>query len=66
MKETTFQVLNRTIWTRNKAFKIGLTPDPTCLRCEAPETTEHIYICNHYSAKAWALLGWAFTLSLSR
>jgi hypothetical protein len=29
MKETTFWVLNRTIWIRNKAFKSGLTPYPT-------------------------------------
>ncbi len=67
MKEIIFQVLNRTIWTRNKAFKSELTPDPTCLRCEAPETMEHLlYICDYYSAKIWVLLGRALTLSLSR
>ncbi len=65
-KETTFQILNRTIWTQNKAFKSGLTPDPTCMRCNAPETMEHLlYICKHYSAKIWALLGRAIMLSLS-
>ncbi len=63
MKVTTFQILNRTIWTQNKAFKSGLAPDPTCLRCDAAETMEH---SNHYSTKIWTLLGRAHTLSLSR
>jgi hypothetical protein len=67
MKETTFQILNRTIWTRNKAFKSGLAHDPTCLRCKAPETTlDHLlYNCEHHSAKIWTLLGRALTFSLS-
>jgi hypothetical protein len=66
-KETTFQVLNRTFWIRKKAFKSGLILDPTCLRCETLETMEHLpFNCDHYSAKIWALLVWAFTLSLSR
>jgi hypothetical protein len=29
-KETTFQVLNRTIWTQNKAFKSGMAAEATC------------------------------------
>jgi hypothetical protein len=66
-KENTFHVLNRTIWTRNKALKLELSPDPTCLRCEALETIEHLlYICDQYSIKIWTLLGWALMLSLSR
>jgi hypothetical protein len=67
MKETIFQICNRTIWTRNQAFKSGLTPDPTCLRCDAPETMEYLlYIWEHYSAKIWAQLGRALTLLLSQ
>jgi hypothetical protein len=29
-KETVFQILNRTIWTQNKAFKSGRAPDARC------------------------------------
>ena len=29
-KENTFQTLNRTIWTNNKAFKSGMRDDPDC------------------------------------
>ncbi len=38
-------------------------------KIEALETMEHLlymYICDHYSAKNWALLGQVLTLSLSR
>jgi hypothetical protein len=61
---TFHQILNRIIWTQNKAFKSGLI---ACLRWDAPETMEHLlYICEHNSAKIWALLDRALTLSLSR
>ncbi len=33
-RETAFQILNRTIWTNNKAFKSRLRPDPFCERCK--------------------------------
>jgi hypothetical protein len=66
-KETTFQILNRTIWTQNKAFKSGMVAEPTCLRCEEVETMEHLlYGCENYSAKIWALASKVLTLSLSR
>ena len=53
-KETTFQVLNRTIWTNNKAFKSGVSNTDACTHCEEPETMEHlIYGCAHYSALVW-------------
>jgi hypothetical protein len=32
--ETAFQILNRTIWTNNKAFKSRMRPDPYCERCK--------------------------------
>jgi hypothetical protein len=49
-KETTFQTLNSTILTCNKAFKSGMAPDPTS--CKEPETMEHLlYACENYSAK---------------
>jgi hypothetical protein len=66
-KETTFQILNRTIWTHNKAFKSGMATEPTCFRCEEVETMEHLlYGCENYSAKVWAMAGKVLTLSLSR
>jgi hypothetical protein len=37
-KETTFHILNRTIWTRKKAFKPGMAIDATCLQCDETET----------------------------
>jgi hypothetical protein len=66
-KETTFQVLNRTVWTQNKAFKSGMAAEGTCFRCDETETMEHLlYGCENYSAKIWALAGRVLTLSLSR
>ncbi len=65
-KEMVFQILNRTIWTQNKAFKSGRVPDALCYRCEEVETMEHLlYSCEHYSAKIWDLAGKALTLAIS-
>jgi hypothetical protein len=65
-KETVFQVLNRTIWTQNKAFKSRRALDALCYRCEEIETMEHLlYCCEHYSAKIWDLAGKSLTLALS-
>jgi hypothetical protein len=67
MKETTFQVLSRTIWTQNKALKSVMAAEATCFRCDEIETIEHLlYGCENYSLKIWALAGRVFTLSLSR
>jgi len=65
-KETVFQILNRTIWTQNKAFKSGMAPDACCYRCDEVETMEHLlYACENYSAKIWDLAGRALTLAIS-
>jgi hypothetical protein len=65
-KETGFQVLSRTIWTQNKAFKSVRALDALCYRCEEIETMEHLlYCCEHYSAKIWDLAGKLLTLALS-
>jgi hypothetical protein len=65
-KETIFQILNRTIWTQNKAFKSGRATDAKCFRCEEIETMEHLlYCCEHYSEKIWDLTGRSLTLALS-
>jgi hypothetical protein len=65
-KETVFKILNRTIWTQNKAFKSGRATDAKCFRCDNIETMEHLlYGCKHYSAKVWDLTGKSLTLALS-
>ena len=49
-KENSFQTLNRTIWTNNKAFKSGMREDPDCPYCAEVETMEHLYFgCKLYS-----------------
>jgi hypothetical protein len=53
-KEVAFQVLNRTIWTNNKAFKSHMAASPTCDRCNETETMEHLLCdCEHYSEQVW-------------
>ena len=64
-KEIAFEVLNRTIWTNNKAFKSRMAPSPGCERCAVTETMEHLlYECEHYSAPLWAEYGAALTGAL--
>jgi hypothetical protein len=41
-KETSFQILNRTIWTNNKAYKSGARENPDCEYCGQAETMEHL------------------------
>jgi hypothetical protein len=66
-KETTFQVLNRTVWTQNKSFKSGMAAYATCFRCDETETMEHLlYSCENYSTKIWALAGRVLMLAISR
>jgi hypothetical protein len=49
-KETAFQILNRTIWTNNKAFKSGMHTSPLCFPCDETETMEHLlYLCPNYA-----------------
>jgi hypothetical protein len=53
-RETAFQILNRTIWTNNKAFKSRRRPDPNCERCGRVETMEHLLCeCEYYSECLW-------------
>jgi hypothetical protein len=53
-KETAFQILNRTIWTNNKAYKSNMAASPNCDRCDAVETMEHLIVeCEYYSAQVW-------------
>jgi hypothetical protein len=64
-KETAFQILNRTIWTNNKAFKSGSRDTPECDYCGQVETMEHLlYNCDEYSAPLWTELGQCITTAL--
>ena len=56
-KENVFQVLNRTLWTKNKAYKSGMSENPNCPFCEQTETMEHLLMdCDCYSNKIWTIL----------
>ena len=61
-KEISFQILNRTLWTSNKAFKSNLRDNPNCDFCGQTETMEHLlHQCEHHSALVWEELGLRIT-----
>ena len=61
-KENAFQVLNRTLWTKNKAYKSGMSENPNCPFCEQTETMEHLLMdCDCYSNKIWTILSRIYT-----
>ena len=65
-KETSFQILNRTIWTNRKAFRSGIIDAPSCNRCDQEESMEHLlYQCENYSALVWAEFSTLLTKTLS-
>jgi hypothetical protein len=64
-REMAFEVLNRTIWTNNKAHKSNLSPTPNCQRCGLTETMEHLlYDCAYYSAPLWHEAGAMLTAGI--
>jgi hypothetical protein len=65
-RETAFQILNRTIWTNNKAFKSRMRPDPYCDRCQEVETMEHLLcVCEYYAEPLWNKLAGGLTMLLN-
>jgi hypothetical protein len=65
-RETAFQILNRTIWTNNKAFKSRMRPDPYCERCKEVETMEHLLcVCEYYAEPLWNKLAEGLTMLLN-
>jgi hypothetical protein len=65
-RETAFQILNRTIWTNNKAFKSRMRDNPNCERCGNPETMEHMLCeCLYYAQPLWIKLGEVITKYLN-
>ncbi len=65
-RETAFQILNRTIWTNNKAYKSRMRADPHCERCKKVETMEHLLCeCEYYSEPLWDKLAKSLTTLLN-
>jgi len=61
-KEVAFDILNRTVWTNNKAHKTGTRDNPDCQLCGDIETMEHlIYSCPHYAEPLWHELSESLT-----
>jgi hypothetical protein len=66
-KEISFQIINRTLWTNNKAYKSGIRDDPACPLCERTETIEHLIAdCDNYSYQRWVDLNRSLTISLQK
>jgi hypothetical protein len=65
-KETAFQILNRTTWTNNKAFKYRKRDYPNCDYRDQPQTIEHLlHNCEEYSAEVWTELGHSLMAALT-
>jgi hypothetical protein len=65
-REIAFQILNRTIWTNNKAHKSKMRQDPNCDRCGKRETMEHLLCeCEFYSEPLWSKLAESLTMLLN-
>jgi len=61
-KEISFQILNRTLWTNNKAHKSHMSDSNLCRFCDEIETIEHaIMQCENYAARQWEMLGQLLT-----
>jgi len=64
-REVAFDILNRTVWTNNKAYKSGTRDNPDCQLCGDIETMEHlIYLCPHYAEPLWQELADSLTTLL--
>jgi hypothetical protein len=61
-REVAFDILNRTVWTNNKAYKSGTRDNPDCQLCGDIETMEHLlYTCPHYAEPLWQELSESLT-----
>jgi len=61
-KEISFQILNRTLWTNNKACKSNMSDTNLCRFCDEIETVEHAILqCENYAALQWEMLGQILT-----
>jgi hypothetical protein len=63
-KENSFQTLNRTLWTNNKAFKSRKADSAMCDYCDSVETMEHLLMtCENYSEPRWQQLSGALKIA---
>jgi hypothetical protein len=63
-KENSFQTLNRTLWTNNKAFKSRKAESAKCDYCDSVETMEHLLMtCENYSELRWQQLSDALKIA---
>ena len=55
-KSLNLHILNRTLWTNDKAFKSGIRDSGECEKCGETEDTLHIFLeCASYAEKIWLL-----------
>ena len=54
-KNTLLRVAHGDIYTRERLFRFGMTPDPSCPRCGMLETLQHRYIECDYVKRIWRL-----------
>ena len=53
-KALNLSILNRTTWTKSKAFKSGKEDNNKCEKCDQVETVEHLFLdCDEYAYKIW-------------
>ena len=53
-KALNLSILNRTTWTKSKAFKSGRDDNSKCDKCDQDETVEHLFLdCDEYAYKIW-------------
>ena len=51
-KALNLSILNRTTWTKSKAFKSGRDDSNKCEKCDQVETVEHLFLdCDEYAYK---------------
>jgi hypothetical protein len=61
-----FQILNRTVWTNNKAFKSWIRADPNCKQSGSIVTMKHLLCKSEYYLKLlWLRLGDVLTHHLN-
>ncbi len=66
-KETAFQILNRTVWTNNKAFQSGLLdPPPVIVGMRSRRSNTSFIHAPNYSEKLWLEIGQTLTSSITQ
>ena len=48
-----YRVLHHRIFTRDKLMKMKIIDNDSCLKCQLPDSNEHLFINCQYSATLW-------------